>query len=151
LKNTRVSIYSGESIVSSEESKRKGKIVSFEEDFKLARSNNRRLKRLLDVAFSIFFVLLFPIHLLLVKRPFSLLKNSLLTLFGKMTWVSYCYHLRNLPTLREGVLAPNGVSLKKQQTVPAENLKMLDYWYAKEYDPSRDAAVILKNYRYLGG
>jgi O-antigen biosynthesis protein len=151
LKNVRVSIYSGGSIVGSEESTRKGNIVSFEEDFQLAKSSNRRLKRLLDVSTSILFLLSFPIHLVLVKRPISFLRNSLLSMFGRRTWVSYTSNSPELPPLRRGVLAPNGVPLNKQQTLPAENLRMLDYWYAREYEPLRDARVILKNYRYLGG
>jgi O-antigen biosynthesis protein len=151
LKNVRISIYSGGSIVGSEESTRKGKILAFGEDFQLAKSSNRRLKRLLDVSASILFLLSFPIHLVLVKRPMSFLRNSLLTMFGRRTWVSYTFHSADLPPVRVGVLAPNGAPLNKQQTVPAENLRMLDYWYAREYDPSTDARVILKNYRYLGG
>jgi hypothetical protein len=31
-----------------------------------------------------------------------------------------------------------------------ENLRTLDYWYAKDYQPLQDISIILKNYRYLG-
>ncbi|HEY6955257.1 MAG TPA: hypothetical protein VI385_08430, partial [Flavisolibacter sp.] len=151
LKNTRVSLYSGSSIIGSEESTRKGTTFSLEEEFKLARSNNRRLKRLIDVLFSVFSILLFPLHLLLVKKPLSFFRNGLLCLAAQRTWVGYIFHSRELPVLRKGVLAPNGIPLNREQNLPPENLEMLDYWYAKDYDPLRDAAIIIKNYRYLGG
>ncbi|MGZ3951271.1 MAG: glycosyltransferase family 2 protein [Flavisolibacter sp.] len=151
VKNTRVSIYSGNSIIGSEESTKKGTTFSLEEEFMLARPNNRRLKRLVDVLFSLFSILLLPLHLLFVKKPFSFCRNGLLCLWSKRTWVGYSFHSKDLPPLRKGVVGPNGIPLNEQQTLPSENLQMLDYWYAKDYDPLRDAAVILKNYRYLGG
>ncbi|MGZ3852814.1 MAG: glycosyltransferase family 2 protein [Flavisolibacter sp.] len=151
VKNTRVSIYSGNSIIGSEVSTKKGTTFSLEEEFMLARPNNRRLKRLVDVLFSLFSILLLPLHLLFVKKPFSFCRNGLLCLWSKRTWVGYSFHSKDLPPLRKGVVGPNGIPLNEQQTLPSENLQMLDYWYAKDYDPLRDAAVILKNYRYLGG
>src|SRR4029079_8438367 len=55
LKKIKIRLYAGNSIVGSDDSSGKGKALSFEEEYKLARSNNRRLKRLIDVFFSIFF------------------------------------------------------------------------------------------------
>ena len=73
-----------------------------------------------------------------------------MVLVNNRTWVSYILHTKALTELRTGILAPNGIPLNKQQALPAENLEMLDYWYASDYDPLQDIGIILKNYRYLG-
>jgi len=151
LKNIRVRFYAGNSIIGSDGSTTKGKTLSFEEDFELAKSGNRRLKKLIDVFFAVFSILLFPVHLLFVKKPFHFLKNSYKVLVGDRTWVSYIFHSKRLPKLKKGFLAPNGTPLNRPQTLPADNLELVDYWYAKDYDPLQDISILLKNYRYLGG
>ena len=78
------------------------------------------------------------------------MKNSFKVLVGDMTWVSYFFHSKRLPPLKKGFLAPNGSPLNKPQTLPANNLELVDYWYAKDYDPLQDISILLKNYRYLG-
>lgn len=70
---------------------------------------------------------------------------------GKETWVGYSAGSPALPKLRESILAPNGNYRKAQPTLSVESLQMLDYWYARDYDPFQDLSIILKNYRYLGG
>ena len=150
LKNIRIRFYAGTSIIGSDGSTTKGKTLSFEEDFELAKPGNRRLKKLVDVFFSIFSILLFPVPLFFVKKPLQFLKNSFKVLVGDMTWVSYFFHSKRLPPLKKGFLAPNGSPLNKPQTLPANNLELVDYWYAKDYDPLQDISILLKNYRYLG-
>jgi hypothetical protein len=151
LKKIRIRFYAGNSIVGSDDSATKGRTLSFEEEFSLAKPGNQRLKRLIDVFFSVFSIALFPVHLLIVKKPFSFFKNGLLILAGSKTWVSYIFHEKKLPKLKKGVLAPNGIPLNTKQNLPAENFEVLDYWYARDYDPLQDIGIILKNYRYLGG
>jgi len=150
LKKIRLRFYSGNSIVGSDESTTKGKTISFEDEFKLAEFSNRRLKRLIDVIISVFSVVTFPFHLFFVKKPFSFLKNSLDVLAANRTWVSYIFHSERLPRLKKGILAPNGVPLNTPQTLPSDSLEVLDYWYARDYDPIQDVNIILKNYRHLG-
>jgi len=151
LRKIRVRFYAGNSIVGSDESTAKGKTISFEDEFKLAESSNRRLKRLIDVLGSIILLVTFPFHFFFIKRPFTFLKNTIWVLGAKRTWVSYIYHSQKLPKLKKGILTPSGVPLNAPQTLPIENLEVLDYWYARDYDPFQDINIILKNYRYLGG
>ena len=151
LKKIRIRFYAGNSIVGSDESTAKGKTISFEDDFKLAESSNKRLKRLIDVVVSVFSIITFPVHLFFVKKPFGFLKNSVWVLSANRTWVSYIFHSASLPRLKKGVVAPNGIPLNTPQTLPINNLEMLDYWYARDYDPFQDITIIRKNYRYLGG
>jgi O-antigen biosynthesis protein len=151
LKKIKVRFFSGHSIISSDDNSEKGQTLSYEDEFQLAKSTNRRLKRLIDIIVSIVSLLLFPIHFLFVKKPVPFFKNCLSVLIGNKTWISYVFHSKELPALSKGVLATNGAPIAKQQTLPSENLKQLDYWYAKDYEPLPDISIILKNYRYLGG
>jgi len=151
LKKIRIRFYAGNSIIGSDESKAKGKTISFEDQFKLAESSNRRLKRLIDVFVSVLSLSTFPVHLFFVKKPFTFFKNCLDVLAANRTWVSYIYHSERLPKLKTGILAPNGVPLNAPQTLPSDSLQVLDYWYARDYDPLQDINIILKNYRCLGG
>jgi hypothetical protein len=151
VKNARIRFYAGSSIVGSDESSTNGKAISTEEEFNLAQSGSRRMKRLIDVCFALLCLLFFPIHFFFVKKPISFLKNCCVTLFGITTWVGYIFPSKELPQLRKGILAPNGLSLSLRQTLPKENLKKLDYWYARNYEVFQDIGIILKSYKYLGG
>lgn len=151
MKKIKARFFSGNSIIGSADSSAKGEALSYDDEFKLAASTNRRLKRLIDVVFSILSILVFPLHFLLVKKPVQFLKNCLLTVVAKRTWVGYNFASKNLPVLRKAILAPNGIPVETQQALPAEHLEMLDYWYAKDYEPLQDLGIIIKNYRYLGG
>jgi hypothetical protein len=46
------------------------------------------------------------------------------------------------------VLGSNG-SRQAAATIPMENLKLLDYWYAKNYRIADDLATVLRNYSRL--
>jgi len=151
LKNVRIRFFSGNSIIGSDDSASKGNAIASEDVYQLARSNNRRIKRLIDLVFSLVCLFLFPVHFLFVKRTFHFLNNCILVIARKKTWVGYVFFSESLPKIREGILSPNGTSRSTPQNLPAENLKMLDYWYARDYQPLQDISIILKNYRYLGG
>lgn len=137
------------SIVGSDTSTDSGEILSTDTDFALAKSSNKRLKRLFDVVSSLLLLLTFPVHLFFVKAPLSFLKNCLLILVGRKTWVGYNHPQAVLPPLRESVLAPNGP--KKFSLLSSDNFQSLNYWYARNYQPSQDVKAILSNYKYLGG
>lgn len=151
LKKTRIRFFSGNTIVGSDDSTIMGKAISYQDEFRLAQASNRRTKRLIDVLFSCLSVFLFPIHFLFVKKPFYFLKNCAAVIAGRRTWIGYIDYLEGLPKIRAGVLSPNGKPKSLQQNLPEENLHMLDYWYARDYEPLQDITIILKNYRYLGG
>jgi GT2 family glycosyltransferase len=147
----KIRFFSGNTIVGSDDSASQGKAISFEDEFKLAKSSHLRIKRLIDVVFSTTCLFLFPLHFLFVKNPFQFLKNCVKVIVGKRTWVGYILYFDGLPKIKESVLSANGKSRLSQQTLPEENLHMLDYWYARDYEPLHDLQIILKNYRYLGG
>jgi GT2 family glycosyltransferase len=136
------------SIVGSDSSTSAGEAISHETFMRLDLSGCRRSKRLVDGLLSLLFLLSFPLHLILHPSPGQLFRNCLLVLAGKKTWVGYFISLPALPDLRPGVLGSNG-SKQAASTIPTENLKLLDYWYAKNYRIADDFATIFRNYRRL--
>ena len=75
----------------------------------------------------------------------------MLVIAARKTWVGYISDPKGLPKLREGVLASNGEVRTAAPTLPAESLRMIDFWYACDYRPFQDVNTILKNYRSLAG
>ena len=139
------------SIVGSCSSNTAGETVTKENGFKLADPYNRRLKRLIDTSLALLALITFPVHLFLVKRPGAFFGNCFSVLLAKKTWVGYAVPDKNLPPLKKPVLASNGIPASTAQQLPRESLQMMDYWYARDYEPATDLRIIRKMYRRLGG
>ena len=136
------------SIVGSDSKDASGETLTIENGYKLADPYNRRLKRLVDILFSFFCIITFPIQLLLVKRPLAFLKNCFSVLFANKTWVGYATEEKYLPPLRNGIIASNGIPLSQRQQWPQESLRMSDQWYARDYEPANDLKLLWKVYRH---
>mgnify|MGYP000296263493 CR=1 FL=1 len=139
------------SIVGSDSKDTSGEAVSKENGFKLANHNNRRLKRLMDVSIALLGIISFPVQLFIVKKPFHFFANCVLVLFAQKTWIGYAVRENKLPGLRPAVIACNGNPVTLQQELPAESLQMMDYWYARDYEPGNELKLIGRVYRKLGG
>jgi len=107
------------------------------------------LKRLADICISILFLLIFPLHFLINPHPFGLIRNSLLVLFGRRTWVGYSGEAAGLPLLPHSVLGPAGKPHKLNQ-LPAAGLSQANEWYALEYDIMYDLITVFSHYKKLG-
>jgi hypothetical protein len=138
------------SIVGSNSKDTSGEFVSKENGYKLNHPHNRRLKRLIDISIAFAGLITFPIHLILIKKPFSFFANCFAVLSGQKTWIGYTKEEKNLPHIRKGVVACNGIPLSIQQQLPAESLQMVDYWYARDYTPLSDLKLIKRVYKKLG-
>lgn len=139
-----------ESIVGSDSSGTTGDVWAGEGLHNLSQPAPRRLKRLIDTLTSVLFLLTFPLHLFLVQRPLHFLSHCINVLFGRKTWVGYIGGGSGLPRLRPGVLAPNGQPFSAAAALPAESIKLVDYWYAHDYEPFQDLKLLVENYRRLG-
>jgi GT2 family glycosyltransferase len=139
------------SIVGSDSKDTSGEAMSKENGFKLSKPYNRRLKRLIDVFISFLGILIFPVHVIVVKKPFAFIANCFIVLFAKKTWVGYAVPEKNLPALRKGIIACNGSVITVKYSLPAESLQMVDYWYARDYEPANDLKLLWRMYRDLGG
>jgi hypothetical protein len=139
------------SIVGSSSKDAAGEALSKENSLQLSNPYNRRLKRLIDVSVAVFALVTFPLQLLIVKKPFRFLGNCFAVLFAQKTWIGYATKDKHLPRLKAPVIACNGVPASVRQSLPAESLQMMDYWYARDYQPLAEIKMILKLYRKLGG
>ena len=139
------------SIVGSDSKDSSGEAVSKENGYKLADPYNRRLKRLIDVSIAFFSLLTFPFHLFFVKKPLRFFSNCFEILVARKTWIGYALVEKNLPSLYTGIIACNGVPLSSPQQLPKESLQMMDYWYARDYQPAADLKLLWRLYRRLGG
>lgn len=139
------------SIVGSDSKENTGEAVSDENGINLADPYYRRLKRLQDVTIAILALVSFPVHLFVIKKPFSFFANCIEVLFAQKTWVGYAVDGSNLPVLRSPVISVNGIPNGVKQELPLQSLQVLDYWYAREYEPANDLKIIWKAYKRLGG
>lgn len=149
--NAKVHATGTTSIVGSNSKDSSGEVFSKENGFNLSDPYNRRIKRLIDIMIAFFSLLTFPIHLFFVKKPLSFYKNCFLVLFAKKTWVGYTVQEKNLPFLQPPVIACNGIPAATIQQLPKESLQMMDYWYARDYDPLNELKFIFRIYKKLGG
>ena len=150
-KNIRVKFHAArsQSIVGSDSKDTSGEALSKENGYKIANSYNRRTKRLIDFIVSLLFIITFPIHFIFVRSPLSFFDNCFKVLFAKRTWIGYTMNNGALPHLRKGIIGCNGISLNTAQQLPAESLQMVDYWYARDYEPVQDLKLLWKTYRRL--
>jgi hypothetical protein len=139
------------SMVGSDSKDTSGEALSKENGYKLSDPYNRRLKRLIDVSVSLFAIITFPFQLFIVKKPIAFFANCFSVLLANKTWVGYAAEEKNLPKLYDAVIACNGVSASIKQQLPTESLQMMDYWYARDYEPGSDLKLLWRMYRQLGG
>ncbi|HMR91079.1 MAG TPA: glycosyltransferase [Chitinophagaceae bacterium] len=139
------------SIVGSDFSHTAGESLSGQEVFSLADPYQQRLKRLVDMTVAIGGLLFFPLSLFFIKKPIIFFGNCFAVIAGKKTWIGYAASATGLPPLRKSVLACNGLPAAQPRELPLQSLQMMDYWYARDYEPSSDLRIIIRQYRRLGG
>jgi len=152
-KNIRVKFHASKShsIVGSDSKNTSGEALSIENRYNVATPYNRRMKRLVDFLVSFLFIITLPVHLAFVKNPWNFFSNCFKVLFAKRTWVGYSVNGKPLPALRMAIIGCDGTPVQSVHSLPAESLRMIDDWYAREYEVAEDVKLIWKNYRDLGG
>ncbi len=120
-------------------------IIAMDVHYRISGAYEKRMKRLVDMFFSLLFLLLFPVHFFCHHKPLLLIMNALLVLVGSRTWVGYASSAEDLPVLAKGVISsinPNGLD--------PNLLAKADRLYARQYDWWNDTGIIVQNYRNLG-
>jgi len=146
----RIKFFAKESstIIGSDDKDSSGEFISKEINYRLANAVYRRTKMLFDISISMLFLLSFPIHFILKKRPGLLLKNSFLVLLRKKTWIGYAVHEEALPFIKGGIITTTGLP-SFLNSLPKESLYATDKLYAKHYHVLHDLSLLWKNYRFL--
>jgi GT2 family glycosyltransferase len=112
---------------------------------------NRRSKRFFDILAAFGSLAMWPLLLWFVKRPFNYLKNILLVIFGRKSWVGYCkvdQQTQKLPAIRAGVLCPALVF--KRPVTEDQMINQLNLLYARDYTVWKDVEIFFKAFKWLG-
>ncbi len=118
----------------------------------IAKTNNRRNKRLVDVIASMLLILIFPLAIFVVRKPLGFIKNTLAVLFGFNSWVGYCPapedEALKLPAIKQGVLNPTDIIPK--HLLSKDDIFRLNILYARNYEIGNDVRIIVKGFRESG-
>jgi len=113
---------------------------------------NKRNKRLLDLASCLVFIIILPLLIFLVSHPFGFTRNIFLVLVSSRSWVSYIrdeqYEIERLPHIRKGILNP--MDAFGPDKISEELKQRLNFIYARDYSTNTDLNIIVKGYRHLG-
>jgi GT2 family glycosyltransferase len=150
-KRVRIKFYAcnASGIIGSDSKKASGDFISADKKNKLALPISKRNKNFMDVLISISFIITFPLHLVLQKKPGMFFKNVFDILVLKKTWVGYAFPQNELPKIKHGVLTTTGLP-SSLNTLPHESLIVSDKWYATDYDVWQDVKIIRRGYKFLG-
>lgn len=114
----------------------------------IAKPENKRKKRLFDLAAAGLLFILFPVVMLFQKKPFQFILNSIKVILGLNTWVGYGKTMRkDLPAIKPSVLTPADAL---ETPVSKEKFNVLLLNYSKEYKAENDLKIVLKAFRNLG-
>jgi O-antigen biosynthesis protein len=113
----------------------------------VGRPENRRKKRLLDIAVSGFLIVFFWIVIWFQKNKINFIYNSLKVLFGVYSWVGYGKSQRkDLPSIRPSVLTPaDAIENPSDEKINKAYLN-----YSKDYQIENDIKLIAKQFSSLG-
>jgi GT2 family glycosyltransferase len=116
------------------------------------KASNRRYKRLFDIAASLMVIITWPFLLFFLPNKLGILRNALLVLFGKRSWVGYCPLEKEspsrLPGIRKGIVSPADVF--SQGVKDPETLRHLNLLYARDYKMLKDANIMLQSLHCIG-
>ncbi|MBL4705849.1 MAG: glycosyltransferase [Flavobacteriales bacterium] len=112
---------------------------------------NRRAKRIIDIAWSLLLLIVFPLTIWFVKNKPGYFLNCLRVLIGIRTWVGYSPEMKeiklNLPKIKKGVISPGSIFKGK---LPEDKLEKINLIYAKDYRVSTDLKILTKSFSSLG-
>lgn len=147
--NYRFHAKKSNSIVGSDSKASTGETMSIEDFYNIGLPYQQRMKKLIDVWVAIFVIIVSPVMLLFKKNIVQLYKNAFDVLWGNKTWVGYTTTSSKLPKISEGIISPQGFSIKQPYPVVQTVLQKTDKLYAKEYDWLIDLRIIYQHFGNL--
>ena len=118
----------------------------------ITTTRNLRNKRFTDIVAALTLLILLPVNLFLVRKPLGLLRNIIMVLFARRSWVGYtrvnASELEKLPHIKRGILTPEDAFNRKR--LNTEITGKLNLIYARDYSFTTDISIIFKGYRELG-
>ena len=140
------------SLIGSNSKNNAGDLYAADINLNLTKSIARHQKRLLDILLCLALLPLSPILILIVKNFGSFVANWSQVLIGRKTWIGYWEispeAIKGLPKLR-GAVIHQAAGYSPSQ-ISTEDVRKLNYLYAKHYSVSDDLSVVVRNIRSLG-
>ena len=116
----------------------------------IALESNRRKKRILDLFLSFIFLILSPVLIFVCKSHIFIIKEFMLVLFSKRTFVGYNQKdekYKELPKLRKSLLtAADNI---KAINLDSQTIHRLNLMYANNYTIKNDIDIIFKNLKKI--
>ncbi len=137
-----------DSIIGSKSKDSAGELYTIEVSYKIDDPMNRRLKKLMDSALAIGFLLSMPLSIWFFDNKQQLLSNSIGILKGQLTWVGYINTSRNhlLPSLLPSVLH---IGEGYQVVEALSQAEKMNFAYARDYSILTDLYIILNKFSNL--
>lgn len=114
----------------------------------ITSEDNRRKKRLLDVAVALIMLLFYVFIIWFAKNKRALLKNIFLVLFNRKTWVGYSLEegvqTDKLPKLKPSVFTV--ANMFSEKSLAKSAIHKLNLLYAGNYSPLNDLQIICKSF-----
>ena len=113
----------------------------------ISKSDNKRIKRVLDVVISLILFFLSPVLIWIYADKLNFFQNIIQVLLSKKTLIGYQFEnsteTKNyvLPTIKNGVI-PIQNWFSKNTFIPSDNLNIM---YARDYSPFIDLKLLFKN------
>jgi hypothetical protein len=113
----------------------------------ITKSENKRLKRLLDLVLACCFIILSPFLFWFYRNKIKFLKNILEVLISKKSFVGYQIETINsnssffLPNLKKGII-PIETWFSRNSKIPSDKLNLI---YARDYSILIDIKILGKN------
>lgn len=143
-------VAAGSSVIIGSNSKNTaGDVYRINTNFELSNSIKQRNKRVLDIVYSIFFLLFYPILVWGIQHKLGFLSNSIAVLLGKKTWVGYfpMIQIEQLPKLPPAILTP----IDRLEHCPDKAaIQRLNFFYAKDYWSGLDWQLLRQSFAKLG-
>jgi len=116
----------------------------------IARHDNRRKKRLLDIGIALGLLTISPVLLLLIPEKTGFVKNVFQLLAGTKTLVGYASEGKSdkLPRLKPGILNP--MDPYAGMEADEQTLHQANILYAKDYRVQQDLDILLGAWKNLG-
>lgn len=142
--NFKIASDDNTSILGSDSKDRVGDWYTLNIDFKIKKKIHKRTKRLIDIVFSLFVIIISPILLLISKNRKTIIRNTISVLIGQKTWISYNkedIYFSVLPPLKMGVFSFDS----KRKTSSPDQIHQSNIYYARNYNIWMETEQILKN------
>ena len=141
----KIHSFQTDSIIGSNSKNTAGDLYTTELIYNISTQTSKRNKRIVDILFSIIFILFSPILIWFVKNKRSYFLHHFLVLESDKTYVGY--DDAQFPILKPSLL--NVYPEIEQYDIPFDNKEHLNWLYAKDYNPWMDVHIILQKWRTL--